>query len=429
MDQSTNPYPTIDYASHPGFSGLDYVPAREPEVVDQALARIDAALEEISKADRSSREQIAEIFRAKVDPELEAIRRHILNGCELGESARHSIDEAIPATRERLLSWCRRAQARQGHPRARVRESSAGIAGDLVEHGIATARIEPSDLRPVIDAARSQREELMERRRSQPEVYCQTKLPMMGSCWKLTEPLLTEVGVLAAASQYIGYPLEFWFCSVILSHPEEIWFKNCYDDVGLPTSEAALMHNDDGDDGLKVILYLGDVGPDQGPFGFIKGSHVWRRSPAQRNLIKCLDAALGARLGRSLADNAYYYRTRFKLRAHRRDLLALPRALQGTTHFGDDVLDGSELSKRLLEQETRYTSETANCFVFDGGAGIHRGGLVDRGERWAFQIGLRPRPRLAQRVSRSLRGPEVWLRKRVRDPIRAALRGKRADPS
>jgi hypothetical protein len=68
--------------------------------------------------------------------------------------------------------------------------------------------------------------------------------------------------------------------------------------------------------------------------------------------------------------------------------MKLPAQLRGTSHFGEDLLDSTPLSRLLLEQEVRCTSDVTNCAVFDGSHTIHRGGLVRHGERWALQMGF-----------------------------------------
>jgi hypothetical protein len=68
--------------------------------------------------------------------------------------------------------------------------------------------------------------------------------------------------------------------------------------------------------------------------------------------------------------------------------MKLPASLRGSTHFGDDVLDSSELSQKLLATERTFVGSAGTLILFDGSAGIHRGALVHRGERWALQIGL-----------------------------------------
>jgi hypothetical protein len=85
-----------------------------------------------------------------------------------------------------------------------------------------------------------------------------------------------------------------------------------------------------------------------------------------------------------------YYRPRFKLTEQRRNLLTLPAALRGSTHFGDDLVDGSPLSDALLEQEHAFIGPAGTLVMFDGSRGIHRGGQVRKGgARWAVQIAFR----------------------------------------
>ena len=67
----------------------------------------------------------------------------------------------------------------------------------------------------------------------------------------------------------------------------------------------------------------------------------------------------------------------------------LPKDLRGSTHFGDDLIDGSPSSDSLLRQEEVFVGDAGTLVVFDGSKGIHRGSLVDQGERWAIQIGMR----------------------------------------
>jgi hypothetical protein len=102
-----------------------------------------------------------------------------------------------------------------------------------------------------------------------------------------------------------------------------------------------------------------------------------------------------------------YYRPRFLLKEYRQDLLALPSAFRGTTHFGDDIVDGSELSSQLLAAEETFLGEAGLMVVFDGSAGIHRGSQVERGERWALQIAMRairPNSPTTKSILKSIKG-------------------------
>jgi hypothetical protein len=85
-------------------------------------------------------------------------------------------------------------------------------------------------------------------------------------------------------------------------------------------------------------------------------------------------------------------------------VLALPAVLRGSTHFGDDVLDGSALSEALLEAEETFVAPAGTLIVFDGSRGIHRGGLVrPGGQRWALQLAFRVRRDPPQSAWRRIR--------------------------
>jgi hypothetical protein len=69
--------------------------------------------------------------------------------------------------------------------------------------------------------------------------------------------------------------------------------------------------------------------------------------------------------------------------------MQLPRAFQGTSHFGDDVLPGTELARDLAAREFKFLcNDGGRVLVFDGGRTLHRGALVQTGERLALQVGF-----------------------------------------
>src|SRR5207244_1942850 len=73
----------------------------------------------------------------------------------------------------------------------------------------------------------------------------------------------------------------------------------------------------------------------------------------------------------------------------RRIFRQLPRACQGTSHFGDDVVPGSDLAHELAAREFKFLSaDRGRVLVFDGGHTLHRGALVETGERLALQVGF-----------------------------------------
>jgi len=153
----------------------------------------------------------------------------------------------------------------------------------------------------------------------------------------------------------------------------------------------------------------------------VRGSHQWCRSRAQSFFFKAMDAAANVVLAPQEPVRTVYYRKMFRHPAFREQFLKLPRPLRGTSHFGDDVLADSELSRWLLERETAVTSEMANCAAFIGADGIHRGGCVREGRRWALQLGLRKTPPLHRRVERQAKAAYGFTQSKVRGAMRRLI--------
>jgi len=64
----------------------------------------------------------------------------------------------------------------------------------------------------------------------------------------------------------------------------------------------------------------------------------------------------------------------------RQKFMALPAFLRKKAEFGADVPDDSTEAERLREGHFSATSNYGNCVLFDGN-GMHRGGMVNKGER------------------------------------------------
>ena len=67
------------------------------------------------------------------------------------------------------------------------------------------------------------------------------------------------------------------------------------------------------------------------------------------------------------------------------------------------------------------TSDVANCMAFIGADGIHRGGCVQEGRRWAFQLGLMKIPPLPRRIERGAKAAYGLARSKLRGAVRRAL--------
>ena len=115
---------------------------------------------------------------------------------------------------------------------------------------------------------------------------------------------------------------------------------------------------------LKTVLYLNDVGDEQGPFSAVPGSHRWEQGGDGRVFRRAFDKS-------TLVSRSEVKRHAFA---------SLPPELQVKAEFGGDLLPGSAECEDLLARAERMTGPRGQLNLFDPEA-IHRGGQVSAGER------------------------------------------------
>ncbi|MBL7729399.1 MAG: hypothetical protein JNM68_17015, partial [Dinghuibacter sp.] len=188
-------------------------------------------------------------------------------------------------------------------------------------------------------------------------------------------------------------------CGLEYSTDKQTWWRDAYADAGLPTSRCVYMHNDYDYDYVKSLVYLSEVSATTGPFSYVPESHHWTRPLSLSFYIKELEIALSRKMRALAPKDDPYYRPAMKYEAGRKLFISFPSIFRQLSHFGDDVLDGTPLSDELMSKEFQVTSDKGNFVFFTGGSGIHRGGNVYKGERWALQITLTREPGLKKKIS------------------------------
>lgn len=384
--------PTIDFKTHPAFRHLDMERSPNDAIVQRLLEEIEQGCEDFS-ADRGwSKDRLAIEYREKIRPKFEQLKSIATENQKLDFWFRGYTLQAIERASEFLLEdlYSRSSASTRGG-------ALSGEAGTTCLQGI----LRDGFYRMDMDAALAEQvwgrtwwERSVLRRRAEigPGRHCALALEKYSPGSLLIQKALRKKCVIDAVSAYIGREMEFIYAALDYSHEKQNWYKDCYFDVGFPTAKTAYMHFDADNDVMKAMLYLRDVRPENGPFRYVRASHRWQRSGTQCALNKGFDVqqtktfemendGLDYKLG--------YYRPRYKLPEYRKGLSMLPNNLRGSTHFGDDVVDGSPLSVSLLQQEEVFIGPAGTFVVFDGSKGIHRGSQVDEGERWAVQIGMR----------------------------------------
>ncbi len=174
---------------------------------------------------------------------------------------------------------------------------------------------------------------------------------------------LIESGAIDAASAYAGHRMELLSVSIQVNTAKESLFKyGGFDARGLPERATSYFHVDSNDwPSLKSLIYVSDVGPEQGPFRYVAGSHL-AMSPYEAAVRKTND----------------------KLRHTAEHLCALPAEYAQHANFGDYVDPASPESQALLAREVEVCDGASDLILFDNN-GVHRGGMVRDGHRYMLQ--------------------------------------------
>lgn len=385
--------PEIDYAGHPAFSSLIAPTALDEGRINTVTQAIDGAYLDLCAGAVLGPDEVVKRFDRTVTPMIAELEGYVVGALESPSLRQMTLNAILGAARslrnQALFEHRRRGEARSsdGLP-AFLRQNLEQMRRDgYFRYGV------NKDLAASVWRQTWWERALLRKRAGMyPGRHCAMPLDPCSPAVDSIRAGLEAGGVLALASAYMGCEMAWLYAALDFSHPGQTWYKGCYADAGVSTAKTVYMHFDADTDIIKAMLYLSDVEPTNGPFRFVRGSHSWSRSPFVFALHKAFDVeqtkcfemeadGLDYKLG--------YYRPRFHLVDHRRDVLALPTSFRGTTHFGDDILDGSELSRELLAEEESFLGKAGTMVLFDGSAGIHRGSQVESGERWAVQIAMR----------------------------------------
>lgn len=188
------------------------------------------------------------------------------------------------------------------------------------------------------------------------------------------ESRLVSAGYLDLASAYLGIRLRIRRAYVVIFGEKDTSFwKKGFAGTDFGPPETTYMHLDSTFGSIKFLLYLNEVTEENGPFRYVLGSNRFDRFPGELILRKAMDIS---RLD-SLSEES------------RRTFYALPALLRRKCAFGYDLRDDDPGARALLAREKQFTSREGDLILFDYD-GIHRGGMVKRGERRMLQIQLAP---------------------------------------
>ncbi|WP_431204188.1 hypothetical protein ACQ86E_03395 [Bradyrhizobium betae] len=176
--------------------------------------------------------------------------------------------------------------------------------------------------------------------------------------------LASELGVVDAACAYLDRPVAIAHVVPQINDPTDAFWANHFRDVGVADSPCDYCHVDATYNLLKFIIYVSEVGPDNGPFTYTRGTHRASRRFWDGLIRRANDYA-------GLSSTKPQSRRLFN---------ALPKFLQRKAAFGVDLPAGNEYADAILDNEWRVTSDQGDAVLFDP-FGIHRGGMVRDGRR------------------------------------------------
>lgn len=245
------------------------------------------------------------------------------------------------------------------------------LSQHLLDNGIVGVKIPESratELQTQADghfAALEQRRGYRQNRREFDESRATVDPRDSAELFALVNTIFSEAGVFDAARDYIGRDVSLIDVNPQINDPSDTFWLDIFPDKeGQPLPKAAYYHRDASGGDLKVIIYCSDVGPTNGPFTYAIGSN--------RMAISKVDDLL-----REANDHNGLSGTTPE---SRRKFAALPALFRRKGTFGNDLPDDAPFATAIEQASWEVTASKGSIVVFDT-KGIHRGGMVEQGER------------------------------------------------
>lgn len=340
-EQSWSPA-LVDYSVHPAYRDLVARPSAADRATGLAIFVKSMAVLLVKRLVRY--EMIPNDIRADRTP----AGRMKMVGKALGNMVNHPRDRET-----RLL------QADQG-------------AGRLGPDGIHVVSVPHADFQALEAVSAPQFDDLLRRRAGGPdskrafeESRGRTTRQDQQPLFDVIERVLKDAGVMDVASAYMQRQGRVIDVNPQINDTSDTFWKDIFPDT--PPSQlpgAAYCHRDASGGDLKAIIYMTDVTPQNGPFSYVVGSHRMHISRADDLICEANDS-------NGLAGTDVRSRARFA---------ALPKKLMQKGSFGNDLLPTAPLAEDIAGGLWAITAPKGSIVLFDT-KGIHRGGMVESGER------------------------------------------------
>lgn len=206
-------------------------------------------------------------------------------------------------------------------------------------------------------------------------------------------------GIFRIVSDYVGIEYSYTGLSLELSVAGSSWWKNKIDGVEPPRTMYA--HLDESIYAPKSIIYLSPVTEFKGP----TTSYPQVYDELETNTLQDIIGRVIGEVGNSNDSplNAYYskaYHQSMGSKNFRSHFMMLPNEIKFNSHFGWDLIAGSDFEASIASREVPMLGDSGKFIVFDGSRLLHRGGLIEQGERIVLQVVFWPKGSLRKEVRR-----------------------------
>lgn len=212
-----------------------------------------------------------------------------------------------------------------------------------------------------------------------------------------------DIGVLDAVGAYVGRRVRVGGLALELSVPQATWWKNAIEGLVRPP-KTLYAHLDETISCPKSIVYLSNVEPGNGATGCFPGAYEALELNPMQEIVGRVVGIVGSRTDSPLHQvySKQYHQSMNSLE-FRRQFMRLPEALRFNSHLGWDVAPDSEFEDGLASTERLMTGPAGTFMAFDGARLLHRGGMVQHGERLALQVVFSDQSRLIRAFKRVTR--------------------------
>ena len=151
-------------------------------------------------------------------------------------------------------------------------------------------------------------------------------------------------------------------------------------------SKTLYAHVDRGVDAPKAIVYLTNVEAQNGPTICYPQAYAELDITGLQDFVgRCIET-VGRSTDSPLRGLYKFSGPVMDSEEFRRHFMKLPSSMRFNSHFGWDVEPHSQLEDFLLSKETKVLGPAGTTLVFDGARLLHRGGLIEEGERIVLQV-------------------------------------------